>query len=183
MACDTPTSGFDRFYRSLTRIEVILAAVLLVLMVVLIFTGGVARMMRHPLNWTVDFSTCFFAWAAFLAADAAWRNDALLGVTVVTSRLGRAAQRVLVYVNYAIISAFLIYVIYAGVDLAIVSAARSFQGIPWISYSWITMSLPVGGLLLLVTTMVKVHAALVTDGYLKGRDGGAGNARDGAEQP
>ena len=34
--------------------------------------------------------------------------------------------------------------------------ARSFQGIPDVSYSWITMSLPVGAALLLVTTVVKV---------------------------
>jgi len=34
-----------------------------------------------------------------------------------------------------------------------VSRARSFQGIPEISYSWVTMSMPVGCLLLLVTTL------------------------------
>ena len=29
--------------------------------------------------------------------------------------------------------------------------ARSFQGIPEVSYSWVTMSMPVGALLLLTT--------------------------------
>jgi TRAP-type C4-dicarboxylate transport system permease small subunit len=183
------TSSFERFYRNLTRVEVILAAVFLTLMVVLIFTGGVARMMRYPLNWTVDFSTCFFAWAAFLAADAAWRNNALMGVTVLTSRLGGTTQRALFYINHSIICLFLLYVIYAGIDLAVVSAARSFQGIPWISYSWITMSLPVGGMLLLVTTLVKMRDALVTDGLLSGRhvrfeddEIGGTDARDGTDR-
>jgi TRAP-type transport system small permease protein len=35
---------------------------------------------------------------------------------------------------------------------------RSFQGIPAISYSWVTMSLPVGAMLLLITTALKVRA-------------------------
>lgn len=37
---------------------------------------------------------------------------------------------------------------------------RSFQGIPEISYSWVTMSLPIVALLLLITTMLKVRAEL-----------------------
>jgi TRAP-type transport system small permease protein len=34
---------------------------------------------------------------------------------------------------------------------------RSFQGIPEVSYSWVTMSLPVGAALLLVTTALKIR--------------------------
>lgn len=146
---------WSRVYAALNRVETVLAAVLLVLMVVLIFTGGVARMLRHPLNWTTDFATCFFAWGAFLAADVAWRRDALMNVDILTARLPSGAQRALVRLNYLLIAVFLVFLAYAGIQLAIVSSARSFQGIPWISYSWVTMSLPVGALLLLVTTAVK----------------------------
>ncbi|QKV17704.1 TRAP transporter small permease [Oricola thermophila] len=153
-------SVLARAYRFLTRAEAALAAVLLVLMVVLIFTGGVARMARHPLNWTTDFATCFFAWAAFLAADVAWRNDALMSVTVLTDRLGERVRHWLVCLNYLIICGFLVHVIYSGTRLAILSSSRSFQGIPWISYSWVTMSLPVGATLLLVTTVIKLRAAM-----------------------
>ena len=41
--------------------------------------------------------------------------------------------------------------------LAWTSRVRSFQGIPEISYSWVTMSLPVGAALLLITTLLKVR--------------------------
>jgi TRAP-type transport system small permease protein len=61
--------------------------------------------------------------------------------------------------NHAIIMAFLLYLIAMGVYLSWISRARSFQGIPEISYSWVTMSLPVGALLLLITTVLKVRAA------------------------
>ena len=156
-----------RVYQALLKLEAVLAGTFLLLMVILIFTGGVARLMRYPQNWTIDLATCFFAWAAFLCADIAWRRDRLMSIDLLVSRLPAQFQRVMLYANYAIISAFLVYVVYAGIELAYVSRARSFQGIPWISYSWVTMSLPVGGMLLLITTGLKVRDALLVDGLLR----------------
>jgi len=57
-----------------------------------------------------------------------------------------------------------------GTWLAWASRARSFQGIPEISYSWVTMSLPIGGALLLLTTLLKVRDEL------RGVNTGAGAA-------
>jgi TRAP-type C4-dicarboxylate transport system permease small subunit len=39
-----------------------------------------------------------------------------------------------------------------------VSRERSFQGIPEVSYSWVTLSMVVGGALLLITTLLKLRA-------------------------
>jgi TRAP-type C4-dicarboxylate transport system permease small subunit len=147
-----------RAYRWLCRAEAVLAAVLLVAMVALIFTGGVARMARQPLNWTTDFATCCFAWAAFLAADVAWRKDALMSVDLLTARLPKRWRARLAALNHLLIAGFLVFLICAGIRLAILSSARSFQGVPWISYSWVTMSLPVGAALLLLTTALKLRA-------------------------
>ena len=49
-----------------------------------------------------------------------------------------------------------------GTWLSWISRARSFQGIPEISYSWVTMSMPVGAALLLVTAVLKVRAEFRT---------------------
>ena len=142
------------------KLEVVIAGTFLVLMVLLIFGGGVARMLNHPLNWTSDAATCLFAWACFLAADIAWRNNSMMAIAVVTDRLPARLQAAFRMLNYAIITAFLLYLIAMGLYLSWVSRARSFQGIPEISYSWVTMSLPVGALLLLITTILKVRAEL-----------------------
>ena len=40
--------------------------------------------------------------------------------------------------NYALITAFLLYLIVLGLYLSWISRIRSFQGIPEISYSWVT---------------------------------------------
>lgn len=144
------------FHRLLGKVEAVVAAVFLLTMVGLIFVGGLARLAAQPQNWMMDVATCLFAWACFLCADIAWRKDGLMSIEIVTERLSAQSQRLLRFVNYGLITAFLLYIIHAGVWVSWVSRARSFQGIPWISYSWIAMSLPVGAALLLFTTAIKV---------------------------
>ena len=159
-----------RLYDRLCAGEAWIAGAFLVLMVGLIFLGGVSRVLGYPLNWSTDFATAFFAWACFLCADIAWRRNSLMSIELVTSRLTPPAQKALRLANYGVISAFLAYLVVMGTWLAWASRARSFQGIPEISYSWVTMSLPVGGALLLVTTLLKVRDEL------RGVNTGAGAA-------
>jgi TRAP-type C4-dicarboxylate transport system permease small subunit len=142
-------------HKALGKVEAVVAAAFLIVMVGLIFYGGLARLLARPQNWTIDLATCLFAWACFLCADIAWRRNSLMSITLVSERLPERGQRVLTQVNYAIIAVFLLYVMYAGTWLSWISRARSFQGIPEVSYSWVTMSLPVGAALLLLTTAIK----------------------------
>jgi TRAP-type C4-dicarboxylate transport system permease small subunit len=153
----------------LGRIEAVVASVLLIAMVGLIFYGGIARLLARPQNWTIDLATCLFAWACFLCADIAWRRDSLMSITLATERLPAGAQRVLAQMNHAIIAVFLLYIMYAGAWLSWISRARSFQGIPEVSYSWVTMSLPVGAALLLLTTAIKAVDGLKTPAVDAGR--------------
>jgi TRAP-type transport system small permease protein len=147
-----------KLYDRLCAAEAVLAGTLLVLMVALIFLGGVSRVLGYPLNWSTDFATAFFAWACFLCADIAWRRNALMSIDFLVNRLPAKAQVAMRYANYAIISGFLVYLMVMGTWLAWTSRARSFQGIPEISYSWVTMSLPVGAALLLATTVLKFRS-------------------------
>ena len=147
-----------KLYDRLCAAEAVLAGTLLVLMVALIFLGGVLRVFGYPINWSTDFATAFFAWACFLCADIAWRRNALMSIDFLVNRLPAKAQVAVRYANYAIISGFLVYLMVMGTWLAWTSRARSFQGIPEISYSWVTMSLPVGAALLLATTVLKFRS-------------------------
>ena len=144
------------FYQKLCAAEAVLAGTLLVLMVALIFLGGVSRVLGYPLNWSLDFATAFFAWACFLCADIAWRRNALMSIDFLVERLPQKGRKALRAVNYFIIAGFLVYLIVMGTWLAWTSRARSFQGIPEISYAWVTMSAALGGLLLLITTVLKI---------------------------
>jgi len=159
-------------YQKFCKAEALVAAVLLVLMVLLIFMGGVMRMAGHPINWSTDFATAFFAWACFLCADIAWRRNALMAIDFLPRALPPAAQKALRLANYFIITGFLVYLVVMGAWLSWTSRVRSFQGIPEISYSWVTASAVVGGFLLLVTTVLKIQ------GEFQNKSSPDGKARD-----
>ena len=146
-----------KLYDRVCTAEAFVAAVFLILMVILIFLGGVMRMLGHPINWSGDAATALFAWACFLCADIAWRRNSLMAIEVLTDRLPERIHFVLRMINYALITAFLLYLVVMGIHLSWISRARSFQGIPEISYSWVTLSLPVGAILLLITTALKLR--------------------------
>jgi TRAP-type C4-dicarboxylate transport system permease small subunit len=147
-----------KLYERVLAAEASVAAAFLVLMVALIFAGGIARLLQHPINWAVDAATCLFAWATFLCADVAWRKNSLMSIEILTRRLPAVLQKACRMANYFIIAAFLLYVMGMGVWLSWISRARSFQGIPEVSYSWVTMSMPVGAGLLLITCVLKARA-------------------------
>ena len=148
----------QELYERVIAAEAWVAAAFLVLMVALIFLGGVARVLGHPINWAVDAATCLFAWACFFCADIAWRKNSLMSIDLLVTRLPAKLQLACRMFNYAVIAAFLVYAMVMGTWLSWISRARSFQGIPEISYSWVTMSMPVGAALLLVTAVLKVRA-------------------------
>jgi len=149
-----------KIYQAVVAVEAYIAMTFLVLMVALIFLGGVSRVVGYPLNWSTDFATAFFAWACFLCADIAWRKGALMTIDFLPARLPPKAQKALRLANYLIISAFLVYLTVMGTWLSWTSRVRSFQGIPEISYSWVTASAAAGGLLLLITTFGKIKSEL-----------------------
>jgi TRAP-type C4-dicarboxylate transport system permease small subunit len=146
-----------KLYERVCRAEAWIAAAFLLLMVGLIFLGGVMRMLGRPINWSGDAATCLFAWACFLCADIAWRKNALMSINLVIDRLPAQLRRFCLCCNYAIIITFLIFVIIGGLWMSWISRARSFQGIPEVSYSWVTMSMPIGGALLLITAILKIR--------------------------
>lgn len=147
----------SRVYERACEVEWAVARLTLWAMVILIFTAALARLMGSPMNWAIDMSTCLFAWSCFLSADVAWREDRLMNVDALVRMFPQTLQRKLRLVNYFIISTFLLYLIGYGSWLSYTTRIRTFQGIPGFSYTWVTLSVPVGGLFLLFTTLTKIR--------------------------
>jgi TRAP-type C4-dicarboxylate transport system permease small subunit len=58
--------------------------------------------------------------------------------------------------NYVIIIVFLVGMIGYGLWLSYTTRLRTFQGIPGFSYTWVTLSVPIGCALMLITAILKV---------------------------
>ncbi|HAP55294.1 MAG TPA: C4-dicarboxylate ABC transporter [Spirochaetaceae bacterium] len=150
-----------KFYEFICKAEVFLAALCFSISCCLIFLAPVARTFDHPINWSQDMSLFLFAWSVFLSADAAFRADKLVNIDLLSSRFSASAKRVFSILIYCIILVFLGTLIWYGIKLSLFSRRRVFQGIPGFSYSWVTISIPVGGLLMAITSILKLRDLLI----------------------
>jgi TRAP-type transport system small permease protein len=144
------------FYDNICEGEGFVARITLWAMVILIFSAGIARLLRYPINWAVDMSTCLYAWSCFLSADIAWREGKLMRVDVFTRLFPERIKRYFEMFNYIVLIGFTLYLIFFGVWLSYTTRVRTFQGIPGFSYTWVTLSVPIGAIFLLMTTLLKI---------------------------
>lgn len=138
-------------------LEGLIARVCLVVMLILVCAAGILRSFGHPINWAMDMATFLFAWCCFFSADVAWRNDKLITVEVFIRYLPEKVRRGVKLFHHCLIVVFLVYLIGYGFLLSYTTRVRTFQGIPGFSYTWVTLSMPVGAILLLVTTILKIR--------------------------
>jgi TRAP-type C4-dicarboxylate transport system permease small subunit len=148
------------FYEWICKNEMLIAKGSLGLLALLVFAAAVGRFLYHPMNWAMDVATFLFAWTVFLGADAAMRFDRLFCIEVITEKLSPRAQLYLKVINYGIIVVFLLGMIGYGSWLSYTTRLRTFQGIPGFSYTWVTLSVPFGCALMLITSILKIKTYL-----------------------
>jgi len=143
-------------YYGFCKIEETLVAAFVAAITFLVFTSAVARFLGHPLNWAPDTAMLLLSWVIFLGADAALRRADFIQVDMLLLRLPLKIQKFLYYFYYVIIISFLLLLVRFGVPLAMENTKRNFQGME-ISYSWATISVPIGGFLMVITILLKLR--------------------------
>ena len=162
-------------YEFICKHEMLIAEYSLGILSFLVFAAAVARFLYYPMNWAMDVATFLFAWTVFLGADAAMRMDRLFCIEVITVKLPQRAQLYLKVINYLIIIVFLLGMIGYGSWLSYTTRLRTFQGIPGFSYTWVTLSVPFGCALMLITAILKIKTflrAISTGGSIEKREEG-----------
>lgn len=145
------------FYAWVCRVETGLAMLLLCVSTALIFVAAIMRYLGRPMNASLEISLFLFAWCVFLSADVGLREDRLVRLDMLTMRLPRKAQHLLSILSYSIILVFLFAMTWFGFILSWKTRVRTFQGIPNFSYTWVTVSLPIAAILMIVTTCIKIR--------------------------
>ncbi|UCF94234.1 MAG: TRAP transporter small permease subunit [Desulfobacterales bacterium] len=153
-----------KVYAHICKWESLVAKIMFVFLVGLVFIAACTRYIGYPINWSVDMAQCLFAWCTFLAADIAMRHDKLMKVDFLINRLPEKKKNFIELLNLFIILAFLAALIGFGTTLSYTTRFRTFQGIPGFSYTWVTLSVPVGGILMGITTLLKIRDKLATAG-------------------
>jgi TRAP-type C4-dicarboxylate transport system permease small subunit len=121
----------------------------------LVFFSAVTRSFDQPLNWAQDICLLLFAWVVFLGADLALRKTDFVRVEMLIMHFSAKTQKFLYYFMYIIALVFLLILVRYGIPLSIENSKRLFQTLG-ISYSWATISAPVGSVLLGITIIRKL---------------------------
>lgn len=161
----------QKLYSRTGTIETVVSAACLVSCCLVIFIAALARAFDRPLNWSQDLSLFLFAWSVFLSADVALRKDRMVRFELLVDKFSPKVARIVAVACYLIIFGFLIALVIYGIKLSFISYQRVFQGIPGVSYTWVTLSVPVGSLLMSVTTIRKIYFLVRPD--RKEQHGGA----------
>ncbi|WP_101909197.1 TRAP transporter small permease [Marasmitruncus massiliensis] len=149
-----------KFYEAFCKIELTLAIFGLVTSVAVIFLAAMLRTLGSPINWGTDIALLLFTWSTFLGADIAFRANKLVNVDILFNRLFGKPQKVTKLIIYLICLGFLAAMVYLGAIQSVKTWSRSFQGIPALSYTWVTLSVPVSCASMAVTTLIKMHHTL-----------------------
>lgn len=136
--------------RLILKIEDVLASFFLAAIVMLVFMAALSRCLNYPLIWSVDTAQLLFGWLCFFGADVAMRKNSHIGMDVLVRYLPAETQRKIRLALMLFSMAFLVIIAVYGFILCYENYERHFNTIP-ISYSWATLSVPAGCLLMLRT--------------------------------
>ncbi len=150
-----------KLYQSFCALEELVAKVLLAFIVMLVFLAALSRTLSYPINWSVDIAQLLFAWTTFFGADIAMRKDKLMGVDLFIAKMSEKSRDILRIGHYIIIIVFLCGVVVFGLKLCLENYDRTFQTME-ISYSWVTLSVPVGSVLMIITSCLKLKQLIAS---------------------
>lgn len=140
---------------NIKKIDEIIVVTMLVLVVILVFLAALLRWFGVPVAWSVDVAQLLFVWVCFLGANIALKNNKHIGIDLFTRKMPFKMKNYVALFNNIIIVVFLAIVFYYGAQLSIDNFKRQFNTLP-ISYSYVTLSAPVGCFLMLLTSYKRI---------------------------
>lgn len=150
-------------YKKFCDIELVVGAVLLISTVFILTFAAILRTIGFPINWGLDLALLMFTWSVYVGADTALRDDKMVNVEIFQQFLKPKTKKILQLFIYILILIFLMLMVYYGFYLAYSSRFRTFQGIPFLSYTWATLSMPIPSVFMIITTSLKIHNLLKKD--------------------
>ncbi len=141
--------------RIIHRIERWLCVLLLIAIVFLVFIAAIMRTLGYPIIWSVDVAQLLFAWLAMLAANQTFHHGQHASVDIFTRRLNPAYRELLLSGLDVLMIAVLGVLVWFGIELFMANPQRTL-GSTSIAYRWVTLCVPVGAVLMILTLATRL---------------------------
>jgi TRAP-type C4-dicarboxylate transport system permease small subunit len=109
--------------------------------------------------WGEEVTRYAGIWSVFLVSGLGLRHGAHLGVDLLTSRLPAGARRLVYLVVHALVLAFVLLLLVAGIRLVRENVGQLSPALEW-SMGWVYLCIPVGAGLMLVEVLGLLGRAL-----------------------
>lgn len=148
-------------YKKFCQLEEWLAMILLAGIAILVFVSAMMRTFGFPLNWAQDAALVMFAWMSFIGADIALHSTGLIGVDMFVKYFPKSVQKAIDIIFKAVMLAFLAVLVVYGVQYVMTGYKRLITTLN-ISYAWVTASVPVGALLMIISVAQNLYKSIRT---------------------
>ncbi len=128
---------------------------LMIGIVIFVFLAAVMRWVGYPISWSVEFAQLLFVWAIFLGANRCLREDKHISVDFLTKKFPVKVSFGIEILMNLFVLAFLIFLGYYGILLSVENSERMINNLS-LSYSLVTLSVPIGSILMIITLLVKI---------------------------
>ena len=151
-----------------------LAMLLFSAVVIMVLVGAIGRTAGIPQTWSIDLAQATFAWCCVLGADITWKHHGHIVIDIVVEKLPDWLQTALSFIWHLAIAVFLGLLVWLGTKLTLINTQRELGDLG-VSYAWVTASIPVGALLMLLTTLTHLSGFFRTRALTRpyGHDGEA----------
>ncbi len=138
------------FWNIFDRVERLAALLALVAVVLSVLVAGIGRSLGWPVAAAPQYAQLSLIWACMLGADIAARQGQHIRVGAIFDMLPRPVRAALTALSLALILPFLGFVAWHGWFLATNNWEREL-GASGLSYGLVTLALPVGAVLLILS--------------------------------
>lgn len=139
------------------RAEEVLALVFLAGTVLSVLVGAIGRAIGTPFPQGPEVAQLLLIWTCMLGADLTIKRGEHIRVSALPDALTPRYRRVLILFCLICIIPFLGYVVYLGTQLALSNWAREL-GASGLSYGLVTLALPVGAALMIISVLRRIFA-------------------------
>ena len=137
-------------YAKFCQLEQWLAMILLAGITILVFVAALMRTVGYPLNWAQDAALIMFAWLSFIGGDIALHSTGLIGIDLIVRHFPKAVQKGIDIAFKIVMLAFLAVLVVNGYSYVMTGYKRLITTLN-MSYAWVTASVPVGALLMIIS--------------------------------
>lgn len=142
----------NRINKNIMKFEKVLVVVGLIVLIGTVFLAAVLRYFGIDMSISTDLAQLVFAWTSFIGASLAIRTNSHMGMDFIVNKLTpRSQSKVKIFCNLLMLL-FLVIIIIYGFRLTFANLDRKYNTLG-ISYSFATVSCPIGSLMMLTGTL------------------------------